>query len=180
MVVLFWYCYSFVLVGIAVRIVQSQIRVVPRWRRFHSLFLALHLGPGRFRLWSGTDIVVVVVVVVRDVVFRSALLLLGRRRLSRRFSEGRRLAIVEPLGEDIDRFVEVVDGHLIGGSAQPTIQAPDAHAEVHLGLDDVLVGAEGALEALGQGQAFLGLDRSLFRTTTHCVKLYEVNKQFSN
>ena len=143
------------LVRIAVRRIQSQSRVVPR-RRGCRLF-GLPLGPGRFRRRRGD--VVVVLLVVRDVVFRPfVLLLLGGRGLPRRLSEGRRLAVVEPLGEDVDRFVEVVNGHLVGRPAQPAVQAPDAHAEIHLGLDDVLVGAEGALEALGEGRAFLGLN----------------------
>lgn len=101
-------------------------------------------------------------VVVRNVVFRAV----GRRllcrdcrcRLPRRFSECRRLAIVEPFGKDVDGFVEVVDGHLVGGPAQPTVQRTNGLAKVHLALDDLLVGAEGALEALGEDLAFLCLD----------------------
>ena len=44
----------------------------------------------------------------------------------------------------------MVDGHLEAGAAQAAGEGADALPLVHLALDDVLDGAEGTLEALGQ------------------------------
>ena len=68
------------------------------------------------------------------------------------------LALVEPLREHVDGLVQMVDGHLEAGAAQAAGQGSDALPLVHLALDDVLDGAEGALEALGQRRPLLGLD----------------------
>ena len=67
-------------------------------------------------------------------------------------------ALVEPLRKHVDGLVQVVDGHLEAGAAQAAGQGPDALPLVHLALDDVLDGAEGALEALGQRRPLLSLD----------------------
>ena len=52
----------------------------------------------------------------------------------------------------------MMDGHLEAGPAQAAGQRPDALLLVHLALDDVVDGAEGTFEALGQGGPLLGLD----------------------
>ena len=52
----------------------------------------------------------------------------------------------------------MVDGHLVRCTAQPAIQGPNGRFKVHLALYDVFVGTKGALEALGEGGAFFGLD----------------------
>ena len=81
------------------------------------------------------------------------------------------LALVEPLGEHVDGLVQMMDGHLEAGPAQAAGQRSDALLLVHLALDDVVDGAEGALEALGQGGPLLGLDLlRIIVSSNHCVR----------
>lgn len=72
------------------------------------------------------------------------------------------LALVEPLRKHVDGLVQMMDGHLEAGPAEAAGQRPDALLLVHFALDDVVDGAEGAFEALGQSGPLLGLD--LFNT----------------
>lgn len=84
-----------------------------------------------------------------------------------RFSPLRGVAVVEPLGEYVNGFVEVMNGHLVGCATYPAIKCPNSIFKVHLAFDGVVVGAKGALEQFGQFHLFLGndLDSVLFEKT---------------
>jgi hypothetical protein len=93
---------------------------------------------------------IVIIVVVKDIVVVVVVIVTtGGRGSSTATATLRRFAIVEPFRKDVDGFVQVVNGHLVGRPAQPTRQTANAGLEIHFAFDRVVIGAKGAFEALG-------------------------------
>jgi hypothetical protein len=77
--------------------------------------------------------------------------------LSRLSSLRRCFTIVQPFRKYIDRFVQMMNRHLITGGTQSTSQTTNSGSEIHLALDDFIVGAKGTFESFGERGAFFSL-----------------------
>ena len=63
--------------------------------------------------------------------------------------------VIQPLGVYINRFVQMMNGHLVVRAAQTTRHTAHARLVVHVRFHHVVVGTKGAFEAFGQfGFAF--------------------------
>jgi hypothetical protein len=66
-----------------------------------------------------------------------------------------RLTVIQPFRKDIHRFVQMMNGHLVGGTTQTTRQGPNTGLVVHLAFNRIFIGAKGTFETFGQFDSLL-------------------------
>jgi hypothetical protein len=92
---------------------------------------------------------VIVVVVVVAVIIIVIVVFLGMVTAAAAIGAFGGFAIVQPFGKDIDGFVQMMNGHLIGSGTQSTFQTSNSGFEIHFAFDRFFIGTKGAFEPFG-------------------------------